>query len=255
MLNATDLRNIKFSNAMNGYKKEEVEILLDKIEVDYGRYEKLVAERNARITQLENEVEELKKSQNSIQNVLLSAQRLADQIIDEAKQKSEKIVKDAENSISLITEREKQLTSAFEQKASERKQALEREISATLSTATVRKRAIENAAADSVSRQQALFDKLKLEISAFKADITKTYKQHLELIASLPDDVPTDPEEAARLITADLMKKPEMKAFEDKAEEQTKSEAVPEDIVSKSEPNKESEVPLSYEAQDKSDKE
>lgn len=255
MLSATDLRNIKFSNAMNGYKKEEVEILLDKIEVDYGRYEKLVAERNARIAQLEGEVEELRKSQNSIQNVLLSAQRLADQIIDEAKQKSEKIVKDAENSISLITERERQLTGAFEQKAKERKQALEREISATLNTATVRKRAIENAAADSVSRQQALFDKLKLEIAAFKADITKAYKQHLELIAALPEDVPCDPEEAARLITADLSGKPEMREFEERAEADTRLEEEPEDIASKSEPLGDTQEPLSDEAQDKTDKE
>ena len=31
MLSVTDIKNIKFSNSMNGYKKEEVEILLDKI--------------------------------------------------------------------------------------------------------------------------------------------------------------------------------------------------------------------------------
>ena len=234
MLNATDLRNIKFSNSINGYKKEEVEILLDKIEVDYGRYEKLLAERDSRISQLENDMEELRKSQDSIQNVLLSAQRLADQIIEEAKQKSEKIVKDAENSISLITEREKQLTSAFEQKASERRQSVEKEIENSINSAAVRKRAIEKAAQDSVSRQQTLFDKLKLEVAAFKSDISKIYKEHLELISKLPDSVPEDPETVARIISADVSEKPDTKSFRDSAEKESESSGA-QDISSNTE--------------------
>ena len=46
MLTSKDIRDITFSNSVGGYKKDEVDILLDKIEVDYDKYEKLVASQN-----------------------------------------------------------------------------------------------------------------------------------------------------------------------------------------------------------------
>lgn len=199
MLNVTDIKNIKFSNSMNGYKKEEVEILLDKIEVDFSRYERVIVERDAKIKELENEVQNLKSSQDSIQNVLLSAQRLADQIVAEARQKSEQIVKDAENSISMITEREKQLTFAFEQKANERKSAFEAEMEQAITDATARKQEVEKATVESVERQQQLFEKLKQEVGEFKAEITAKYKEHLELLSRIPDAVPIEPVKAAKI--------------------------------------------------------
>ena len=42
MLSALEIKNVKFSKAMGGYKQEEVDILLDKIEADIGQYERLV---------------------------------------------------------------------------------------------------------------------------------------------------------------------------------------------------------------------
>lgn len=66
---------------------------------------------------MNKEIETLKSSQNSIQNVLLSAQKLADQIVDEAKQKSEEIIDNAQSNIEVMTAREKELATAFELKA------------------------------------------------------------------------------------------------------------------------------------------
>lgn len=199
MLSVTDIKNIKFSNSMNGYKKEEVEILLDKIEVDFSRYERVITERDSKIKELEAEVQNLKSSQDSIQSVLLSAQRLADQIVAEAKQKSEEIVKNAEQSISMITEREKQLTYAFEQKANERKTAFENEMEMAINEATAKKQMVEKAAVESVERQQQLFDRLKEEVAAFKTEITEKYKEHLELLSRIPDAVPIEPTKAAKI--------------------------------------------------------
>lgn len=199
MLSVTDIKNIKFSNSMNGYKKEEVEILLDKIEVDFSRYERVITERDSKIKELEAEVQNLKSSQDSIQSVLLSAQRLADQIVAEAKQKSEEIVKNAEQSISMITEREKQLTYAFEQKANERKTAFENEMEMAINEATAKKQMVEKAAVESVERQQQLFDRLKEEVASFKTEITEKYKEHLELLSRIPDAVPIEPTKAAKI--------------------------------------------------------
>ena len=213
MLNSNDIRNIKFSKSVGGYKQEEVEILLDKIENDYEQYERTLRELNSKIDSLNEQIDNYKNSQNSIQNVLLSAQKLADQIVDEAKAKSEEIIKNAEANISIITAREKELSNAFELKASERKAIAESEINDMLAKAQAQADATVRAAEDSVSRQQMLFDKLKLEIASFKADITKKYKEHLELLQKLPDTVPMDPVQMSKAVVADFNAVPDIKDF------------------------------------------
>ncbi len=213
MLSSNDIRNVKFSKSVGGYKQEEVEILLDKIEADYDQFERTVRDLNSKIEKLNGEVESYRSSQTSIQSVLISAQRLADQIVDEAKAKSDEIVKNAESSIEIITAKEKELTLAFDRKASERKAQTEKELEDTIKAATERSNSIEKATEDSVRRQQLLFDKLKLEISAFKAEITKTYKEHLELLQKLPDQVPMDPTQIAKLVSDEYNKVPNAQDF------------------------------------------
>lgn len=213
MLSSVDIKSVKFSKAINGYKQDEVDVLLDKVEADYIKFERLIKEYQAKIDNLSKEIEDYKKSQNSIQNVLLNAQKLADQIVDEAKVKSAQIVKEAEENIEKISFREKELSEMFEKKATERKAALEREIAATINAAEQKAASIIAAAEDSVKRQQTLFDRLRLEISAFKVDVTQKYKEHLVLLQSLPDAVPMSPERIAESVSAILDKVPDPASF------------------------------------------
>lgn len=230
MLTATDIHDIKFSKAMAGYKQEEVDILLDKIEADYIENEKIVKQFQAKIDNLNNQIEELKASKDSIQNVLLSAQTLADKIVNEAKQKSEEIIKNAESNISVISAREKELSATFEQKAVERKTELEKELENMVRNAKVKADSITLAAEDSVARQQLLFDKLKMEIAAFKTSITAKYKEHLEILSTIPDTVPTDPKKIAEIVSAVVDKAPEAEKFI--AINEPEEEQILDDIIS-----------------------
>ena len=225
MLSASDIRNVKFSKSMGGYKQEEVDVLLDKIEADYLQFERTFKELQGKIDSLNSEIEGYKGSQNSIQNVLLSAQKLADQIVDEAKEKSADIVKKAESSIAVITAQEKELATAFEIKAGERKSKLEKELDEKIKLAKAKTDSITAATEDSVARQQALFDRLKMEVAAFKADITKTYKEHLEMLQKLPDSVPMDPEHITGLISEAFDKEPDINSFIKKADTSNSDEA------------------------------
>ena len=126
MLSATEIRNIKFSSSVGGYKRDEVDVFLDKIEADYAQYERAIRDYQVRLEEMSKELFDLKEAQASIQNVLLSAQRLADRIVGEAKEKSDEIIKNAEANISVITAHEKELSTTFELKAQERKAALEK---------------------------------------------------------------------------------------------------------------------------------
>lgn len=213
MLTALEIRDVKFSKSVGGYKQEEVDILLDKIEADYAQFERTIKEFQAKVDSLDKENEELKVSQNSIQNVLLSAQNLADRIVSEAKEKSDEIINNAESNIAIITAREKELATTFELKAQERKSALEKELSDMVNKAQYKADAITAAANDSVARQQVLFDKLKMEITAFKAGVTAKYKEHLEILSRVPDTVPMDPKYVAEVMTTNIDKEPDLDSF------------------------------------------
>lgn len=216
MLSATEIRNIKFTTAMGGYKKEEVEIFLDKVEADYAQHERTVKDFQIQIEKLNKELGELKEAQNSIQNVLLSAQRLADKIVGEAKEKSEEIIKSAEANISVITAHEKELSTTFEIKAQERKASLEKELQAMVDEAKKKAESITAAAEDSVARQQHLFDRLKMEVATFKSSVSAKYKEHLEILSTIPDSVPSDPTHIAQVVSSSVDKAPDANKFVEK---------------------------------------
>lgn len=230
MLSAAEIRNVKFTKSMGGYKQEEVEVLLDRIEADYVQFDRAIKEYKMKLDSMNKEMELLKSSQNSIQNVLLSAQKLADQIVDEAKQKSEEIVNNAQANIEIITAREKELSAAFDIKAKERKDKLEKELDDMVKTAKIKADSMKAAAEDSVARQQLLYDKLKMEMSAFKAAVSAKYRDHLEMLKSLPDTAPMDPKRMAEIVAAAVDKAPLAESFinEVKTEETNQPAKAPE---------------------------
>ena len=115
--------------------------------------------------------------------------------------------------IAVITAREKELSAAFELKAQERKSELEKELSQMINTAKLKSDSMALAAQDSVEKQQLLFDKLKMEVAAFKAGVTAKYKEHLEILSSLPDSVPTDPKYIAQIVATAVDKTPDPLEF------------------------------------------
>ena len=213
MLTANDIKNITFSKAMGGFKPEEVDIFLDRVEADYIQFERMIKEYQNKIEDLESQIANFKDSQNSIQNVLLNAQKLADQIVDEAKEKSEEIIRNAESNIAVMTAQEKELATSFEIKAKQRKETLEKELEVLIKKAHLKADSITAAANDSVERQQVLFDKLKLEIAAFKSAITSKYKEHLNILQDIPETVQMEPKQMAEVISAKIDKIPNPEDF------------------------------------------
>ncbi len=213
MLSASEIRDVRFATSMTGYKKEDVDVFLDKVEADYEQFERTLREMNNKIVELKNELEENRNAQGNIQNVLVSAQKFADQIVEEAKQKSAEIVASAQASIEKITEQEKELTNTFDKRASERKNALQKDVDTIIANAEKKQTAVENATKDCVARQQLLFNKMKMEIAAFKAEITNKYKEHLELLSSIPDTVPSDPAEIAAAVSLSFNSVPTVQEY------------------------------------------
>ena len=91
MLKPMDIHNKEFKKAMRGYDAEEVDEFLDEIIVDY---EKMQRELDVLKTQISNYSENMnnyREKELSLNNVMLSAQRFADQLTVDAERKAAEI--------------------------------------------------------------------------------------------------------------------------------------------------------------------
>lgn len=223
MMTSNDIRDVKFSKAMAGYKQEEVDDFLNLVEEDYRNFENYMRTMQEKVDGMANAVAEAKKSENSLQNVLISAQQLADSIVAEANAKAETIVSNARAEAENATAEAKMMLTGFDEKLALKRAEAEKEMTALIEEAQRKQKAVEAATADTVVRQQALFDKLRLEVAAFKNELTEQYKRHIEIISKLPDCVAMDAERAAKAVSITVDEAPDMQKFVPVAEAQAEA--------------------------------
>ncbi|MBQ8303453.1 MAG: DivIVA domain-containing protein [Clostridia bacterium] len=200
MLTADEIRNITFSSSMKGYKREEVDEFLDRVEADYEQiaYQiKLLLEKN---DELEKKIEESENAKDSIQNVLLSAQKLADQIIADAKNQAEEILNAAKGEIELTKASRLQTLNDLEREFEEKKTAITKDYEDFEQGYEDKKQAMIFAAKQSVQNEQAVYDRLKIEAAAFRSDILVRIKSFVKAVSELPEEAPMDAARAARAI-------------------------------------------------------
>ena len=237
LLNAKSIKEAVFATSMSGYKKDEVDALLDKILADYQQFEMAALAQQNKILELEKQISEQQISMNSINTVLISAQKLADEIVAKAKVEAEEIVDTANTEAENIKLRTKKALEEIDMVLTEQKNSAQAQVDIMLADAARKSEGMILAAKDSVTREQLLFDKLKSEVAEFKAQIKETYKAHLESLSKLPEEVVLNPELAAVTIEDIINKEPDLLKFIDKtpavvpAEPETVAVAEEETIV------------------------
>lgn len=216
MLKANDIKKATFSNAKVGYNKDEVDAFLDKIESDYEQYDNLLTAQQTRIAALEKELEDKDISMNSINTVLISAQKLAENIVTDAKTQAEETVANANAEAESIKLRTKKALEEIDAVLTEQKKNAQVQVDIMLEEAARKSEGMILAAKDSVTREQLLFDKLKSEVAEFKKQIKESYKQHLDSLSKLPDEVSLNPEMAASAIDEIINNEPDLLKFIEK---------------------------------------
>ena len=162
MLSLNDIKNQKFRRAgfRGGYMEEDVNDFLDEVESSYSALIQKTAEQrdtierlnaqmqsyNDKIAELSSQVEQYRKEEDDIKSALVSAQKMRDASIREARHQAEAIVNDANR------------------KANE----------------------IVSGASRQIGDEQEKLDQLKQEVSAFRTSLLEMYKKHLTLINALP---------------------------------------------------------------------
>ena len=233
LLNAKGIKEVTFATSMSGYKKDEVDALLDKAFEDYQQFEVSLSALQNKISSLESELAEKELSMNSINTVLISAQKLADEIVSNAKIESENIINAANNEAESIKLRTKKALEEIDLVLTEQKNNAQAQVDIMLEEAARKSEGMILAAKDSVTREQLLFDKLKSEVAEFKAQIKETYKFHLESLSKLPEEVVLSPELAASTIEDIINKEPDLLKFIEKAPAQfyEETEEISEEIT------------------------
>ena len=146
MVNPDDILNRKFEKHRGGYRPEEVDAYIAEVASVISRMKRDDAEQKRRYDALSSKVAQYESERSAVSDALLNAQKLADNILRDARTKAEIIEKDARgHADSLIGEIRGEITG-----------------------------------------EQMKLVGMKKEVSDFRSRMMEMYRAHLELINDMP---------------------------------------------------------------------
>lgn len=214
MLTPDKIKEKSFQTTGRGsYRAEDVDIFLDDVVASYEQMFKENGDLIKKISILAKKIEEYRADEESLKLALLNAQKLADRIVNEAKEtaKSElDSIKDTADKLrsDSETESKKMLADAeaesqkikneTEAAAAEMTAKAQRESTAIVDSA---KAEAEKILADAVSQsneilgninrkvthESLVYDMIQKEASEFKSKLVAMYRDHISLINQLPE--------------------------------------------------------------------
>lgn len=194
MLTPDKIKEKQFQSSGRGsYRADDVDVFMNEVSASYEQMFKENGDLIRKISILAKKVEEYRADEESLKLALLNAQKLADQIVSEAKEKAEK------DSAEAAAAAEKQVADA---KAEAEKLAVnsKRDSAAIIESAQAQAERIVAAANKKsdeilgninrkVTHETLVFDMTKKEAVEFKHKLVEMYKEHINLINQLPDIV------------------------------------------------------------------
>ncbi|MBE6735077.1 MAG: DivIVA domain-containing protein [Ruminococcaceae bacterium] len=98
MLTIEDIKNVSFrKSGIGGYKPEDVDSFIDQVLITFEQLRKEKSDLIKKMDILARRVEEYRADEDSVRNAMLSAQRVADSTIREARAKAARILEESEN--------------------------------------------------------------------------------------------------------------------------------------------------------------
>lgn len=147
MMTPDSISNKHFDKGMGGYRQDEVDDFLDQVAAEFRALQSEKAELEQKIEVLAQKIDQYREDEDSLRSALIGAQKLGDSVIRESKAKAEMILREANGQAAKILE-------------------------------DVQK---------DVQIEQTALTQMKKEVTKFKNRLLSMYRQHLDLITSLPD--------------------------------------------------------------------
>lgn len=172
MVTAQDVRSVQFDKNLRGYRTEDVDNFLDKVTAQLEQHEeqaealkKQIAELQSENQRIRQELESYEADGNMLKSALINAQRMGENVIREANQKSDEIL----------------------HRANLRADDIVRDANDLLQKANARADEIVNEALDQKAAEEREFERIRLEVTRFKADVLNLYRNHVESLSRLPE--------------------------------------------------------------------
>lgn len=172
MLTPQDVRAAQFEKNLRGYRTEDVDRFLDKVEEQLvqddqqaEQLRKQIADLTAENQRLHRELQSFEADGDMLKSALINAQRMGESVIREANQKAEEIL----------------------HRANLRGDDIIRDANELLQKASDRADEIVNEANDKKKAEEREYDRVRLEVTRFKSDVLNLYRSHVESLSRLPE--------------------------------------------------------------------
>lgn len=231
MLTPAKIKNHHFeASGRNAYKADSVDSFFEEVAESYEQMFRENGEMYKKISLLAERLEEYRNDEDNIRNALLTAQRMAEQIQREAKEKADTLLADAEARAAAENARIDATSSEMMAKATYQARTLieeaQKQAEKIIYDATYESKAAAISARDSMIKEEAALEMMKAEVTKFKKQILDMYADQLALIQSLPEIVYAVPEEEEDdEIEVEIVEIPE-EPTEEIVEEEVQEEAV-----------------------------
>ena len=100
-----DLRQQRFNTVMRGYDRGEVTAFLNEVAEDYENALREADRLRQEVVKLEAVLAEHRGQERNLRNTLLTAQKMADEVKDQASLEAERLIKEAESRADLIVQK------------------------------------------------------------------------------------------------------------------------------------------------------
>ena len=179
MMTAKSIKSAAFESEKNGYSPAQVDRFLAEVAKEFAALEAENADSEAKISKLVEKVSEYKEDEDAIKDALLSAQKEASKIINDAKNKAAAIVDGAKSEQRKLAEQSAAECEKIVREHKERCAALIKE------NTEITEQKI-NALRDAYDEEKAAYDELRAEVTYFKSELTSLYQEQIKLVMQLP---------------------------------------------------------------------
>ena len=155
MISAQDIREKSFDSVRNGYDKEAVDDFLEEAADSISSYQKENAVLKSKMKVLVDKIEDYRSNEEALNQAIISAQKLAVQIENDARSRSAEMLSNAEQKVQEVIGGITEQTSIEEKKLADAKASADKFIDGIRAMCTAQLKNLENIALGSATKPAA----------------------------------------------------------------------------------------------------
>lgn len=159
MISASEIHELRFEKAAFGYKQEDIDEFLNKLEEEVAIAQRELDDSNNKIQVLADKVREYMRDEDALKDALLGAQKEGHRIIAEANTKAEEIIAQAKE-----------------------------KADAMMDEVTVQHDALIEKNEAEIEEEHKKLAAAKKQVADFKKALFDMYKEHLNMLSAMPDE-------------------------------------------------------------------